>query len=145
MKAKLIFRWVGLPVVFMLLPVALCAQTLHRYVVEVVTEPVKRDVKVEKLINGDRLVEVQGRKRTVSYYEIISKTPLTLEQCNDSIRLGRARLVRNPHRSDKVEYDLWNRPNLTMDGEEGINPWNIEQTEYDLMYEDPDLYDFIAD
>ena len=38
-----------------------------------------------------------------------------------------------------------NRPNMTMDGEEGINPWDIEPTEYDLMYEDPDLYDFIAD
>lgn len=50
-----------------------------------------------------------------------------------------------PHRSDKVEYDLWNRKNMTMDGEEGINPWDVEQTEYDLMYEDPDLYDFIAD
>ena len=44
-----------------------------------------------------------------------------------------------------AEYDLWNRPNMTMDGEEGINPWDAEQTEYDLMYEDPDLYDFIAD
>lgn len=45
----------------------------------------------------------------------------------------------------RTEYDLWNRPNMTMDGEEGINPWDVEQTEYDLMYEDPDLYDFIAD
>ena len=45
----------------------------------------------------------------------------------------------------RTEYDLWNRPNMTMDGEEGINPWDAEQTEYDLMYEDPDLYDFIAD
>lgn len=141
----MMFRWMGLPVVFMLLPVALGAQTLHRYVVEVVTEPVERDVKVEKLINGDSRVVPQGRKRTVSFYEIISRTPLTLAQCNDSIRLGRARLVPNPHRSDKVEYDLWNRKNMTMDGEEGINPWDVEQTEYDLMYEDPDLYDFIAD
>lgn len=141
----MMFRWMGLPVVFMLLPVALGAQTLHRYVVEVVTEPVERDVKVEKLINGDNRVVPQGRKRTVSFYEIISRTPLTLAQCNDSIRLGRARLVLNPHRSDKVEYDLWNRKNMTMDGEEGINPWDVEQTEYDLMYEDPDLYDFIAD
>ena len=45
----------------------------------------------------------------------------------------------------RTESDLWNRPNMTMDGEEGINPWEAEQTEYDLMYEDPDLYDFIAD
>ena len=43
------------------------------------------------------------------------------------------------------ELDPLNRPNMTMDGEEGINPWDIEPTEYDLMHEDPDLYDFIAD
>lgn len=43
------------------------------------------------------------------------------------------------------ELEPLNRPNMTMDGEEGINPWDIEPTEYDLMYEDPDLYDFIAD
>ena len=43
------------------------------------------------------------------------------------------------------ELDPLNRPNMTMDGEEGINPWDIEPTEYDLMHEDPNLYDFIAD
>ena len=51
----------------------------------------------------------------------------------------------NPRRSRKVEEDLTTRKNMTMDGGEGINPWDVEQTEYDLMYEDPDLYDFIAD
>ena len=44
-----------------------------------------------------------------------------------------------------TESDLWNRPNMTMDGDEGINPADAEPTEYDLMQEDPDLYDFIAD
>ena len=44
-----------------------------------------------------------------------------------------------------LESDIWNRPNMTMDGDEGINPADAEPTEYDLMYEDPDLYDFIAD
>ena len=34
---------------------------------------------------------------------------------------------------------------MTMDGDEGINPADAEPTEYDLMQEDPDLYDFIAD
>ena len=44
-----------------------------------------------------------------------------------------------------TESDLWNRPNMTMDGDEGLNPADAEPTEYDLMQEDPDLYDFIAD
>lgn len=145
MKTRMKIRLAGLLAVALLFPVSLCGQKLHRYVVEVVTEPVERIVKVEKLINGDSRVVPQGRRRTVSYYEIISRTPLTLAQCNDSIRLGKARLVPNPRRSRKVEEDLTTRKNMTMDGEEGINPWDVEQTEYDLMYEDPDLYDFIAD
>ena len=147
MKTTMKIRLLSLLAMALLFPATLCGQKLHRYVVEVVTEPVERVVKVEKLINGDSRVVPQGRRRTVSYYEIISRTPLTLAQCNDSIRLGRARLVPNPRRSRKVEEDLTltTRKNMTMDGEEGINPWDVEQTEYDLMYEDPDLYDFIAD
>ena len=47
--------------------------------------------------------------------------------------------------SSYTESDLWNRPNMTMDGDEGINPADAEPTEYDLMQEDPDLHDFIAD
>lgn len=51
----------------------------------------------------------------------------------------------SPARSSYTESDLWNRPNMTMDGDEGINPADAEPTEYDLMQEDPDLHDFIAD
>ena len=51
----------------------------------------------------------------------------------------------SPARSSHTESDLWNRPNMTMDGDEGINPADAEPTEYDLMQEDPDLYDFNAD
>ena len=51
----------------------------------------------------------------------------------------------SPARSSYTESDLWNRPNMTMDGDESINPADAEPTEYDLMQEDPDLYDFIAD
>ena len=51
----------------------------------------------------------------------------------------------SPARSSHTESDLWNRPNMTMDGDEGINPADAEPTEYDLMQEDPDLHDFIAD
>ena len=105
MKTKMKIRLLGLLAMALLFPATLCGQKLHRYVVEVVTEPVERVVKVEKLINGDSRVVPQGRRRTVSYYEIISRTPLTLAQCNDSIRLGKARLVPNPRRSRKVEED----------------------------------------
>ena len=126
-----------------MLAVALCswmvyAQTLHRYVVEVESVPDKREYKVEKLINGNVLLEPQGPKKTVSYYEIISRTPLTPEQCQDSIRLGKARQIPKPK-------GYKHRKNVTLDGWEGVNPADAEQTEYDLMYEDPDLYDFIAD
>ena len=119
MKTKMKIRLLGLLAMALLFPATLCGQKLHRYVVEVVTEPVERVVKVEKLINGDSRVVPQGRRRTVSYYEIISRTPLTLAQCNDSIRLGKARLVPNPRRSRKVEEDLLDHPQEHDDGRRG--------------------------
>lgn len=140
MKTKAFFRLATLLAISMLLPVNLCGQVLHRYVIEVTTEPSELDYNK----TDNHRTAFQRQRKTV-YYEIISAAPLTLEQCNDSIRLGKARRVPNPHRTKKTEYDLWNRKNMTMDGEEGINPWDVEQTEYDLKYEDPDLYDFIAD
>lgn len=146
MRRKSLFVMIaGLLLAFFMLPISTNAQTLHRYVVEVETAPLTQRYKTEKLINGEIKVEPQGRRKTVQYYEIISKTPLTTEQCYRLIQQGKARLIPNPRRSKYVEYDLWNRRNMTMNGEEGINPWDIDQTEYDLMYEDPDLYDFIAD
>ena len=93
------------------------AQVLHRYV----------------------RLEPQGPKKTVRYYEILSRTPLTAKQCQDSIRLGKARQVSRPVRKYR------HRKNVTLDGWDGVNPADAEQTEYDLNYEDPDLYDFIAD
>ena len=53
------------------------AQVLHRYVVEVETVPDKREYKAEKLINGNVRLESQGPRKTVKYYEILSRTPLT--------------------------------------------------------------------
>lgn len=47
--------------------------------------------------------------------------------------------------SNRQERDLWNRRNMTMDGDGDINPADADPTEYDLMQEDPDLYDFNAD
>ena len=79
------------------------AQTLHRYVVEVETVPDKREYKAEKLINGNVRLEPQGPRKTVKYYEILSRTPLTAKQCQDSIRLGKARQVSKP-----VRKRMWN-------------------------------------
>ena len=138
MKKNLFTLFVGCLLMFIAFPIN--AQTLHRYVVEVETAPLTQRYKTEKLINGEIKVEPQ-----VQYYEIISETPLTTEQCYQLIQQGKAKLIANPRRSKYVEYGLLHRRNMTMDGEEGINPWDVDPTEYDLMYEDPDLYDFIAD
>ena len=51
------------------------AQVLHRYVVEVETVPDKREYKAEKLVNGNVRLEPQGPKKTVRYYEILSRMP----------------------------------------------------------------------
>ena len=51
----------------------------------------------------------------------------------------------SPARSSYTESDLWNRPNLTMDGDERINPADADTTEYDLMQEDPDCTALQAD
>ena len=77
------------------------AQTLHRYVVEVETVPE---------INGNVRLEPQGPRKTVKYYEILSRTPLTAKQCQDSIRLGKARQVSKPVRKYR------HRKNVTLEG-----------------------------
>lgn len=143
MKKNLFTLLVGCLLMFIAFPIN--AQTLHCYVVEVETAPLTQRYKTEKLINGEIKIEPQGKRETVQYYEIISETPLTTEQCYQLIQQGKAKLIANPRRSKYVEYGLLHRRNMTMDGEEGINPWDVDPTEYDLMYEDPDLYDFIAD
>ena len=143
MKKNLFTLFVGYLLMFIAFPAN--AQTLHRYVVEVETAPLTQRYKTEKLINGEVKAKHQDKRKTVQYYEIISKTPLTTEQCYRLIQQGKAKLIPNPRHSKYVEYDLLHRRNMTMDGEEGINPWDVDPTEYDLMYEDPDLYDFIAD
>ena len=80
-----------------------------------------------------------GRNYKLNYDGILSRTPLTAKQCQDSIRLGKARQVSKPVRKYR------HRKNVTLEGWDGVNPADVEPTEYDLNYEDPDLYDFIAD
>lgn len=81
-----------------------------------------------------------NRTKEYSSPEVSSSrnAPLRQEEASPSPR-------QDPARSSYTESDLWNRPNMTMDGDEGINPADAEPTEYDLMQEDPDLHDFIAD
>ena len=99
------------------------AQVLHRYVVEVETVPDKREYKAEKLVNGNVRLEPQGPKKTVRYYEILSRTPLTAKQCQDSIRLGKARQVSKPVRKYR------HRKNVTL-GKVGTvsirRMWNLQ-------------------
>ena len=47
--------------------------------------------------------------------------------------------------SNRQERDLWNRRNMTMDGDGDIKPDYEAPPEYELKQEAPDLYDFNAD
>ena len=78
----------------------------------------------------------------MEYYEILSAKPLTLKQCQALVSQGKAKRIPAPKRN---ELDPLHRRNLTLEGETDVNIWDIDPTEYDLMHEDPDLYDFIAD
>lgn len=136
--------------VCLLLALALCpglagAQKSYRYVVEVVSTPSKAGDKAVERSGASRQVSHRPSKKVTRYYEIISKTPLTLRQCDSLIKRGKARQVFYKRKPRAEDMDLWSRKNMTVDGEEGINPWDVEPTEYDLKHEDPDLYDFIAD
>lgn len=114
------------------------SQVIHRYVLEVeTTQPVTYEAK--KNIHGNYTFEPKNPRKTIAYYEVLSETPLTLEQCNDSIRLGKARRVPNPNRR-KYQREQ----NLTMDGQID-NIWDQDIYMNDTYYEDPDLWDFLAD
>lgn len=115
------------------------SQVIHRYVLEVeTTRPVTYEAK--RNIHGNYTFEPQNQRKTIEYWEILSKTPLTLEQCNDSIRMGRARRVPNPNRNRKYQREQ----NLTMDGQID-DIWDQDIYMNDTYYEDPDLWDFLAD
>lgn len=86
MKKNLFTLFAGCLLMFIAFPVN--AQRLHRYVVEVETAPLTQRYKTEKLVNGEIKVEPQGKRKTVQYYEIISETPLTTEQCYQLIQQG---------------------------------------------------------
>lgn len=99
----------------------------------------------ERLTEEETRSTLQYIRETKSYDETSTPATQVSEKEYDSACNHQTQsIIRHSH-SKPIDYDLWNRKNMTMDGEEGINPWDAEQTEYDLMYEDPDLYDFIAD
>lgn len=79
------------------------SQTIHRYVLEVeTTRPVTTEVKGD--IHGTYTISLEEPRKTIEYYEVLSKTPLTIYQCNDSIRLGRARKIKDPYAIQEREY-----------------------------------------
>lgn len=124
----------------LLWPVLLAAQRQYRYVFEVKTVP---QVKQDKAKHHPVEKSKAGHpKKTVEYYEILSAKPLTLKQCQALVSQGKAKRIPAPKRN---ELDPLHRRNLTLEGETDVNIWDIDPTEYDLMHEDPDLYDFIAD
>ena len=117
----------------------LYAQKQHRYVLAVETAS---QVQQDKGKRPAEKSKVKRPKKSVVYYEIISAKPLTLKQCQDLINKGKAKRILTP-KPDGL--DLLSRKNMTLEGETDVNIWDVEPTEYDLKYEDPDLYDFIAD
>lgn len=117
----------------------LCAQKQHRYVLAVETTS---QVQLDKKKSPADKSKTKRPKKSVAYYEIISAKPLTLKQCQDLIKKGKTKRIRAPKREIS---DLLSRKNMTLEGETDVNIWDVEPTEYDLMHEDPDLYDFIAD
>lgn len=117
----------------------LCAQKQHRYVLAVETTSQAQQDKKKSPTDKSK---TNRPKKSVVYYEIISAKPLTLKQCQDLINKGKAKRIPAP-KGDVS--NLLSRKNMTLEGKTDVNIWNVEPTEYDLMYEDPDLYDFIAD
>lgn len=116
------------------------SQKIHRYVLEVETiRPVT--YKATKDIHNNYTLEPQNPRKTIEYWEVLSKKPLTIKQCQDSIRLGRARRVPNPKRKIKT---IPEEGNLTLDGQID-NIWDRDIHMNDTYYEDPDLWDFLAD
>lgn len=113
------------------------SQRIHRYVLEVESVYQKQKVEATKDIHGNYWVEPKSPRRTVTYWEVLSKTPLTIQQCQDSIRLGKARRISNPRRR-------YHQQNLTMDGQID-NIWDQDIYMNDTYHEDPDLWDFLAD
>lgn len=79
------------------------SQTVHRYVLEVeTTRPVTVEAKGN--IHGTYTINIEEPRKTIEYYEVLSETPLTIYQCNDSIRLGRARKIKDPYATQEMEY-----------------------------------------
>jgi hypothetical protein len=111
------------------------SQKINRYVLEVeVTRPVS--YQATKDIHGNFTFEAQDNPKTIEYWEVLSPTPLTLYQCQDSIRLGRARRVKNPYSR--------NQQNLTIDGTID-NIWDQDIHQGDTYDEDPDLWEYLTD
>ena len=121
--------------------IAAYSQQIHRYVVEVEIVPDVKQYTAKRLPNGTWIKERVPQKKTVQYWEVLSKTPLTTQQCLDSINAGRARRTINPN----IKINYQQQPNLTMDGDVPGSIWDYDPYDGEMHYEDPDLYELIAD
>lgn len=125
-----------------LFPGAMLAQT-YTYTISIEDTYTydKQEIKAEKLINGNYLIENKTpRSRTITkWYRIKSPKRLNQAQCLELIRQGKAERIPNPHRKPKTMD-----PNVTM-GEREDNIWDRDIYMNDDCYEDPDLWDFLSD
>lgn len=128
----------------LLFPASIMAQT-YTYTIKVEDTYTygKQEVKAEKLINGNYLIENQtpGTKRVTNWYQIKSKTRLNQTQCLELIRQGKATRIQDPN---KKKFQPTMDPNVTM-GEREDNIWDRDIYMNDDCYEDHDLWDFLSD
>lgn len=116
------------------------SQKIHRYVLEVKRVYHTQTVEAKRDIHNNYNVTLKSPRVVIEYWEVLSPKPLTVKQCNDSIRLGRARRVKN---AQPISKKYPKKQNLTMDGEID-NIWDKDIYSGDHE-DDPDLYDFLSD
>lgn len=127
----------------MAISMAAYSQKLHRYVLEVETTPEWIEYETRRLPNGNITQKRVSPQKTVEYWEVISPVPLTTQQLVDSINAGKAKRVPAPQ--PKVDYSKVYQDNLTMDGDIEGSIWDRDPYDGEMHYEDPDLYELIAD
>lgn len=125
------------------------SQMLHRYILTVEVVP-----KVEMAPKTDKNGEASNNslhrqlapRKNVEYWEVVSPTPLTARQCLDRVNAGKAKRTINPsiHRDFAKIYKDGEPKNMTMEGEID-DIWDRDPYDGETKYEDPDLYEFIAD
>ncbi len=126
------------------------SQVLHRYVLTVEVVP-----KVELAPKTDESKKPAGNsylnkritpRKAIEYWEVVSPTPLSAQQCLNLVNAGKAKRTINPriNRDYAKIYKDGEPKNMTMEGEID-DIWDRDPYDGETHYEDPDLYEFIAD